>query len=55
MHEQGKKKQQKKSAELGDIDWEHERERAVRGLLQLLQLHLHRLWNPPVAEEEFVK
>ena len=37
------------------IDWDYERERAVRALLQLLQLHLHRLWDPPVAEEEFVK
>ena len=40
---------------MGHIDWDYERERAVRALLQLLQLHLHRLWDPPVAEEEFVK
>ena len=54
---QGKKKAQKQAlaAELGDMDWDGERERAVRALLQLLQLNIYRLWDPPVAEEEFVK
>ncbi len=40
--------------DLGTLDWEFEREKAVRGLLQLLQLNIHRLWDPPVVEEEFV-
>ena len=37
------------------IDWEVERERGVRALLQLLSLNVYRLWDPPVPEEEFVK
>ncbi|KAK2183431.1 hypothetical protein NP493_312g03022 [Ridgeia piscesae] len=36
------------------LDWEVERLHAVRALLQLLQLNIHRLWQPPVIEEEFI-
>jgi len=32
-----------------------ERERAVKALLQLFQLGIGRLWDPPIVEEEFVK
>ena len=55
VHLQGRKKAQKHNVSLGGINWEFERERAVMALLQLVQLQLHRLWEPPVAEEEFVK
>ena len=51
---QGKKKV-KKAGELGQIDWEGEREHAMRAFLQILQLNVNRLWDPPVVEEEFVK
>ncbi|XP_013415078.1 condensin complex subunit 1-like isoform X2 [Lingula anatina] len=44
----------KKKEVLTGWDWEAEREKSVQTLLQVLQLNLNRLWDPPVAEEEFV-
>jgi len=38
-----------------DEDWEAEREKFVKILLQLLQLNVQRLWDPPIVEEEFVR
>jgi condensin complex subunit 1 len=38
-----------------DVDWDEERERAVKALVQLMQLNVQRLWDPPIAEEEFVR
>ena len=55
---QGKKKSSKTSvatSESESIDWEAEREVGIKAMLQLLQLNVHRLWDPPVVEEEFVK
>ncbi len=52
---QGRKKSQRRDPELGNIQWDAERDRGVRALLQILQLNVHRLWDPPVVEEEFVK
>jgi condensin complex subunit 1 len=54
---QGRKKtaQRQAMAELAGLDWDEEREKAVRSLLQLVQLPLNKLWNPPIVEEQFVK
>ena len=52
---QGRKKVPTRSAVLSSVDWENEREHGVRALIQLLNLNLHRLWEPPVVEEEFIK
>ena len=53
---QGRKKATKASIadEDGD-DWDGEREKFVKILLQLLQLNIQRLWDPPIVEEEFVR
>lgn len=51
---QGRKKSQKKSADMGNMNWEAERDRGIRAVLQLLRLNVQRLWDPPVMEEEFV-
>ncbi|CAH1774609.1 unnamed protein product [Owenia fusiformis] len=47
------KGKKKKAADMS-WDWEGERERAMQAMSQLLQLNIHRLWDPPVVEEEFV-
>ncbi|KAK7496786.1 hypothetical protein BaRGS_00011995 [Batillaria attramentaria] len=36
------------------MDWEAEREEGVQTLVQMLQLNLNKLWDPPLAEEDFV-
>ncbi|XP_076451927.1 condensin complex subunit 1-like isoform X3 [Babylonia areolata] len=43
-------KQQTKSG----MDWDREREEGVQTLVHMLQLHLHKLWDPPIPEEDFV-
>ncbi|KAI0222052.1 Condensin complex subunit 1 [Lamellibrachia satsuma] len=51
----GRKKDRRQTmADMGHLDWEVERQNAVRALLQLVQLNIHRLWQPPVIEEEFI-
>ncbi|XP_046579520.1 LOW QUALITY PROTEIN: condensin complex subunit 1-like [Haliotis rubra] len=47
------RKSQKKRVDSG-IDWEREREMGVHALLQIIQLNLPKLWDPPIPEEEFV-
>lgn len=37
------------------LNWIDECERAVSVLDQACRLQLHKLWDPPVAEEDFVK
>lgn len=49
---QGRKN--KKSTDMA-IDWEVERENGVKTLLHLVSLNILRLWDPPIAEVEFVK
>lgn len=36
------------------MDWEYERNQGVHILLSFIQLSLNKLWDPPVAEEEFI-
>jgi len=48
---QGRKK--KKSSMT--MDWQRERETGMKTLLNLVQLNITRLWDPPVVEEEFVR
>jgi condensin complex subunit 1 len=50
----GRKKNSKKS-ECEDFNWEEKSHGAMVLLYNLLQLPLNKLWDPPIAEEEFVK
>ena len=52
---QGRGKAGKKKAPSEGWTWDNEREDALRIISQLLELDVHRLWDPPVVEEEFVK
>ena len=36
------------------MDWDYERQQGLQILLSLVQLPLTKLWDPPVAEEDFV-
>lgn len=47
-------KKQKKPEEMDNMKWEDVRYKALLQLFNLLQLPLRNLWNPPVAEEDFV-
>jgi condensin complex subunit 1 len=47
------KKQSKRSEE--SYDWQIEKEKAMEVLLRLFSLPIHRLFDPPVVEDEFVK
>ncbi|XP_048728818.2 condensin complex subunit 1-like isoform X3 [Ostrea edulis] len=49
----GRSKSAKKSTDMV-IDWEVERENGVKALLHLVSLNIVRLWDPPIAEVEFV-
>ncbi|WAR15385.1 CND1-like protein [Mya arenaria] len=44
----------KKKSSTMTMDWQRERETGLKSLLNLVQLSIHRLWDPPVVEEEFV-
>ena len=48
-----KKKGASKSSSLVDL-WESERESGVKAILQLVQLKVERLYDPPILEEEFI-
>lgn len=52
---QGRGKKCKSTAGSMSMDWELERQEGVQVLLSLIQLPLTKLWDPPVAEEEFVR
>ena len=53
MYLQGRKSKKKTSN--SSLDWPRERESGMKTLLNLVQLNIHRLWDPPIAEEEFVR
>ncbi|KAL8621609.1 hypothetical protein ACOMHN_036842 [Nucella lapillus] len=38
----------------GGMDWDGEREEGVQLLVHMVQLPLHKLWDPPIPEEDFV-
>ncbi|XP_070560344.1 condensin complex subunit 1-like [Ptychodera flava] len=48
----GRKKSSKKP--VSGLDWEKERENFIQSVFQVVQLHLSRVWEPPVVEEEYV-
>ncbi|XP_041377786.1 condensin complex subunit 1-like [Gigantopelta aegis] len=51
----GKKRTKKKKDVLtSGLDWDKERDNGLKAVLNLLHVNLCRLWDPPVAEEEFV-
>ncbi|XP_055958438.1 condensin complex subunit 1 isoform X2 [Patella vulgata] len=50
----GRGKQRKATISKSGRDWEMEKRRGIQTLLNLLQRNLNRLWDPPVAEEEFI-
>ncbi|CAG2188708.1 CAPD2 [Mytilus edulis] len=43
----------KKPSDSG-IDWDREKECGIKVLLHLVTPNIHRLWDPPIVEEEFV-
>lgn len=45
----------KKKPSTSGINWDVEREAGLKMLLHIVSLNLQRLWDPPIAEEEFVK
>ncbi|XP_052287084.1 condensin complex subunit 1-like isoform X2 [Dreissena polymorpha] len=47
-------KGRKKKSATTTLDWQRERETGMKTVLNLVQLNIHRLWDPPVVEEEFV-
>jgi condensin complex subunit 1 len=47
------KKQSKRSEE--SYDWQIDKEKGMEVLLRLFSLPIHRLFDPPVVEDEFVK
>lgn len=49
---QGRKK--KISETLTTLDWAQERDYCLKVILQIVELDINRLWDPPVAEEEFI-
>ena len=52
----GAKKTNKKSKRTEEsYDWQQNKDKGMSVLLRLLSLPLHRLFNPPVVEDEFVK
>ncbi|GFR90044.1 condensin complex subunit 1 [Elysia marginata] len=50
----GRGKKAKASSSTSDLDWDYERHEGVQLLLSFIHLSLTKLWDPPVAEEEFV-
>ncbi|RUS80070.1 hypothetical protein EGW08_012187, partial [Elysia chlorotica] len=50
----GRGRKMKAPAVATDMDWDYERHQGVQLLLSIIQLSLTKLWDPPVAEEEFV-
>ncbi|XP_047488430.1 condensin complex subunit 1-like isoform X2 [Penaeus chinensis] len=52
LGKQGRKKSARKSDD--GTDWEEERNRMLVQLFSVLQHPLHRLWEPPIMEEDFV-
>ena len=51
---QGKGKGKKKASSMS-LDWPRERESGMKTLLNLISLNIQRLWDPPIAEDEFVR
>jgi len=45
----------KKKSSTMTLDWQRERETGIKTLLNLVQLKINQLWDPPVVEEEFVE
>ncbi|ESO89837.1 hypothetical protein LOTGIDRAFT_61640, partial [Lottia gigantea] len=50
----GRGKSKKTTVNKSGRDWEKEKKRGVQTLLNIIQPNLNRLWDPPIAEEEFV-
>ncbi|XP_071146803.1 condensin complex subunit 1-like [Mytilus edulis] len=50
----GKGRRGKKKPSDSGIDWDREKECGIKVLLHLVTPNIHRLWDPPIVEEEFV-
>ncbi|KAK3602734.1 hypothetical protein CHS0354_017179 [Potamilus streckersoni] len=48
------KGKKKKDTGAWTLDWAKEKEHGIKAVLHLVQLNIHRLWDPPIPEEEFV-
>ena len=51
----GRGRQTAKKASPTGWDWDRERNDGLCVIGQLIELDIHRLWDPPVIEEDFVK
>ena len=51
----GRGRQAAKKTSPSGWDWDQERNDGLRVIGQLIELDIHRLWDPPVIEEDFVK
>ncbi len=38
----------------GNFDWNDMKEKVLDGISKLVQLNIQKLWDPPIAEEQFV-
>ncbi|CAG5117955.1 unnamed protein product [Candidula unifasciata] len=50
----GRGKKSKPASDSMSMDWEFERQQGIQVLLSFIQLSITKLWDPPIAEEEFV-
>ncbi|XP_035829509.1 condensin complex subunit 1, partial [Aplysia californica] len=50
----GRGKKTKQANTAMNMDWEYERQQGLQLLLSVVQLPIHKLWDPPLVEEEFV-
>jgi len=51
----GKKTHKKSKRTEESYDWQHNKDKGMSVLLRMLSLPLHRVFNPPIVEDEFVK
>ncbi|XP_074654081.1 condensin complex subunit 1-like isoform X2 [Tubulanus polymorphus] len=50
----GRRKKTDRVKNLAGFNWDSQSEVGVRTLLKTIQINIHRLWEPPVVEEEFI-
>ncbi|XP_033731463.1 condensin complex subunit 1-like, partial [Pecten maximus] len=54
VNAKGRAKTSKMKKASTGMDWDEERGVGLKALLHLVSLNLHRLWDPPIPDEEFV-
>ncbi|OWF35443.1 condensin complex subunit 1-like [Mizuhopecten yessoensis] len=54
VNAKGRAKSNKSKKGSTGMDWDEERGMGLKALLHLVSLNIHRLWDPPIPNEEFV-